>query len=70
MEADLLALLVEVTSVPAAGKQIKKPITLKRPHEEPGAAQDPKARRPATKDEVDRAFKRGIGVLAATARAV
>ena len=67
MTDDLLALLVEVTSVPAAGRQLKKPIDLRglRPkHDQPGA------RRPATTDEVDAAFKKGIGVLAATARGV
>lgn len=65
MTDDLLALLVEVTSVPAAGRQLKKPIQLKRPQQD-----KPAARRPATTDEVDAAFKKGIGVLAATARGV
>lgn len=63
--ADLLALLIEVTSVPASGRQLKKPVQIKRPKDTTA-----KPERPATTEEVDASFKRGIGVLAASAKGV
>ncbi len=66
IEHDLLALLVEVTSVPAAGMQLKKPITLKRP-EKGDQSSRPEASGPS---DTDAAFKRGIAVLAGSAKAV
>lgn len=65
---DLLALLVEVTSVSASGRQLKKPIEVPRP-EKPKPKPDARAVE-APQSERDAAFKRGIGVLAATSKAV
>lgn len=58
----LLAMLVEVTSVGVAGRKLKRPIEVPRPK--------PPKRRVVGKSEQDTAFKKGIGVLAATTRAV
>jgi len=67
--ADLLALLIELTSVTAAGKQIQKPITLPRPGEK--ASKSPGMEmRDASRSAQDHAFKKGVGVLAATTKAV
>lgn len=65
MTDDLLALLIEVSSVGASGRQLKKPLTVPRPKDT-----KPRTERPATVDETDAAFKKGIGVLAATSRQV
>lgn len=63
MTDDLLALMVEVTSIGVAGRKLKKPITVPRPgKKKPG--------RPVTPAEKDAAFKHGIGVLAASTKAV
>lgn len=67
LEHDLLSLLVEVTSVPAAGMQLKKPITLKRPGKDDKAERRPEH---GSAGDTDAAFKRGISVLAGSAKAV
>lgn len=64
MTADLLALLVEVVSVSAANRQLKKPIDLPRPK----AERKPISER--TPEEHDQAMKKGIGVLRGTAKKV
>lgn len=61
MTADLLALLVEVSSVTASGQQIRKPITLPRPYDK---------KRSERADNRDAAFKKGVSVLAATSKSV
>lgn len=67
MEVGLLALLIEVVSVTAAGMQMKKPIVgLAKQFQNKGTG--PKA--PATPEEKDQAFKKGISVLASTSKAV
>lgn len=65
VEADLLALSIEVASITASGRQLRKPITLPRPGDKskPQAPQSPAGR-------TDDAFKRGISVLAASAKGV
>lgn len=63
---DLIALLIEVTSVGVSGRQLKKPLEVPRPKRDGGA----RANRPRTTEETDRAFKQGVSVLAATSRAV
>ncbi len=63
VETDLLALLVEVSSVTASGRQIKKPLEIPRPKR----AATP---RPTSAEDVDKSFKRGIAVLASTAKGV
>lgn len=60
---DLLALLIEVSSVTASGRQIKKPIQVPRPKK-------PEAPAPAGATERDVAFKKGVNMLASTSRAV
>lgn len=64
MTDDLLSLLIEVTSVTASGRQLKKPLTLPRPQGHKGP------QRPATRDETDAAYKRGVAVLASTSKRV
>lgn len=64
---DLLALLVEVTSVSASDRKLRKPITLPRPGDEKKKRQQ-QQQRPA--DAQDAAFKKGVAVLAATTKAV
>lgn len=67
VEVGLLALLIEVTSVVASEQKMKKPITgLAKQFSNANKA----PARPTTPEETDRAFKHGIGVLAATAKAV
>lgn len=63
MTDDLLALLVEVTSVSAANRALRKPLTLPRP-----TAPKEAPNRAPTKAETDAAYKQGIAVLARTAR--
>lgn len=63
MTDDLLALLVEVTSVPASGRQLKKPIEVPRPKTD-------KPKPVEGRNAQDKAFKTGIAVLAATTKAV
>ena len=65
MTDDLLALLVEVSSVTASGRQLKKPIEVPRPK-----APAPKAPAVTGKSERDVAFKKAVNVLASTSRAV
>lgn len=65
MTDDLLALLVEVTSVTASGRQMKKPLEIPRPNDKPKSVEAPTGR-----TEKDAAFKKGISVLAATSRSV
>jgi hypothetical protein len=60
--AELLALLIEVTSVTAAGKNLRKPVEVPRPH----GRNKPQQQRAAA--DTDAAYKRGISVLANTAR--
>lgn len=60
---DLLALMVEVSSVTASGRQLKKPIEVPRPKRN-------KAPRHHAQTQQDAAFKKGIGVLAATTKRV
>jgi len=68
VEVGLLALLIEVTSVVAAeNTNMKKPISGLAKH---FMNQDKTPARPTTPEERDRAFKKGIGVLASTAKAV
>jgi hypothetical protein len=64
--ADLLALLVEVTSIGVAGQQLKQPLTLPRPKAGDAAA----APREPGQGDRDAAFKKGVSVLAATSKAV
>lgn len=63
MTDHLLALLVEVSSVTAAGKNIKRPLSLPRPT-------PPKPKPALGQSEKDAAFEKGIGVLKSTARGV
>jgi hypothetical protein len=63
---DLLALLIEVSSVTASGRQLKKPLEVPRPKKSQPAP--PKA--PAGTSERDVAFKRGINLLASTSKGV
>jgi hypothetical protein len=60
---DLLALLVEVSSVTASGKQLKKPIEVPRPKQ-------PKPQPEPGQSATDAAYKRAVGVLAATSKKV
>lgn len=62
---DLLALLIEVSSVTASGRQLRKPIEVPRPKKP-----QPQAARPAGQSERDVAFKRGVNVLASTSKGV
>lgn len=62
MVAELMALLIEVTSIGVAGKQLKEPVSVPRP-------KDREAKRSSV-GERDAAFKKGIAVLAATSKAV
>jgi hypothetical protein len=62
---DLLALLVEVSSVAASDRKLKKPITVPRPSDMKKKAPEQQAA-----GEQDAAFKKGVSVLAATTRAV
>lgn len=64
MEADLLALAVEVASVTASGRQLREPIKVPRPGEQRQGGMQ----RPRTAEEVDAAYRKGIAVLAATRR--
>lgn len=61
---DLLATAIEVISVGASGRQLRQPIKIPRPKPNKSTA------RTTSPEERDRAFKRGIGVLASTARGV
>lgn len=63
MVAELLALLIELTSVGIAGKQLKKTVEVPRPDK-------PSSTLGRQRSATDAAFKKGIGVLAATSRAV
>lgn len=65
MERELLALLIEVTSIGAAGRQLRKPIDVPRPggkNKRRGQAQ--------TQADTQRAFAQGVSVLAGSAKAV
>jgi hypothetical protein len=62
---DLLALLVEVTSIGVANRALKKPLEIPRPNRKKDRVSPT-----ASASEKDAAFKAGIGVLAATTRAV
>lgn len=64
MTHELLALNAELTSVVASGKQLKKPITIPRPKEKKKAT--PREDAVST----DAAYKKGIGVLAQSAKGV
>lgn len=61
---DLLALLVEISSVTAAERKLKKPIEVPRPNRKKAPEVEPSG------TDTDKAFKKGIGVLAATTKAV
>lgn len=63
MTDDLLAMLIEVNSVTAAGRQIRKPIEVPRPKD-----QKTKAPEPEGSKRKDDAYGKAIGVLAATSR--
>lgn len=60
---DLLALLIEVSSVTASGRQLRKPIEVPRPKK-------PAPPRPAGTSERDVAFKTGVAMLASTSKGV
>ena len=60
---DLLALLIEVSSVTASGRQLKKPLQVPRP-------KPPQRPQPQGQTERDVAFKKGINVLASTSKGV
>lgn len=62
VEANLLALAIEVFSVQAAGRQLRKPIQVPRPK--------PATKGPQGREAKDAAYKRGVAVLASTARGV
>lgn len=64
MSNDLLALLIEVSSVTASNHQMKKPLNLPRPKVE---QETPKA---PTPEQSNAAMRKGIGVLAATSKRV
>ena len=64
---DLLALLVEVTSVSAADRKLRKPIQVPRPADAKKKAAAAKAQPDGARDA---AYKKAVGVLAATTRAV
>lgn len=78
--AQLLALLVEVSSVAASGQQMKKPITGLVKSFSPKKQREPRAREAqtpsgATQESVappgsarDRAFKQGMSLLVSTSR--
>lgn len=73
-EMQLLALLIELTSIRVAGKQIKKPIDIPRPGKKAKGkrGQQQGDQRPASKRAEaanrDAAFKQGFETLQATAR--
>jgi hypothetical protein len=62
---DLLALLIEVTSVGVANRQLRKPLEIPRPSRQRKPTAPPTT--PAAKDA---AFKSGIAVLANSTKAV
>lgn len=62
---DLLALLIEVTSVPAADRKLRKPIQVPRPGDK-----KKQAPREQPAEVRDAAYKKAVGVLAATTRQV
>jgi hypothetical protein len=62
---ELLSQLVELTSVSAAGKQLKKPIIVPRPDH---VKRRGKALAAGVENVPDNAFKQGIAVLQATSR--
>lgn len=66
MTDDLLAMLIEVSSVTASGRQLRKPIQVPRPK-----AHAPK-KEPTGQpgNQTDAAFKRGVAVLAKSSRGV
>jgi hypothetical protein len=63
VERELMALLIEITSVTAAGKQLRKPIQVPRPKSD-------KQRGPVhpRANGQNPAYGRAVGVLASTAR--
>lgn len=63
MERELLSQLVEVTSVGAAGKQLKKPIVIPRPDY---VKRRSKAIASGVQNVPDGAYKQGVAVLQAT----
>lgn len=64
---DLLAMLIEVSSVTASGRQIKKPIEVPRPKDKRKGPQRHEQQTPARSPQ-DAAYSKAIGVLAATTR--
>lgn len=64
VELELLTQLIEVTSISAAGMQLRQPITIPRPEH---IRRQNKARESGV-DVMDNPYKQGIAVLAATAK--
>jgi hypothetical protein len=67
---DLLALLIEVSSVTASGRQLKKPIEVPRPDVSKPAKAAASAPAGGRVDVKDAAFKKGIAVLSASSKSV
>lgn len=66
-------MLIEIESIGVAGRKLKKPVEVPRPESRKAAAKAAAAgaERPEAahgRDPKDRAFKQGIGVLAASSR--
>lgn len=70
MTDDLLALLIEVSSVTASGKQLRKPLEIPRPKAPEQRQPEQPQQQQAPVNAQDAAFKKGIGVLASSSRAV
>jgi hypothetical protein len=65
LERELMALLIEVTSISAAGKQLRKPVTIPRPKSSKSNRQaDDRARAEGR----DPAYGRAVSVLAQSSR--